>query len=287
MLGIHYFKAEPTEYAKVTVNGKTKKEGKGISCFYLANRPSFELIGTTTVDQGFSFKETTNDKQSLTIQGGFLYTVTNPQKTIEVYNFSIDPKTKIYITDDAIKLPEQIVHVIQSNARRIVQSKKLEDLLVMSEELATEVSEDLTKIKLSETWGVDVSTIYFNSIQPSPEISKALGAQYREDLLKKADTATYNRRASAVAQERAIEENQLSNQIELEQQRKELIDLQGQNEIDAATATAQAEKLAMSVFTDIDSEKIRAQALHYIGRGNSRVQTLMITPELFGGLQSK
>ena len=55
MMGISYFKAEPTEYARFSVKGKTKKEGTGISGFFMPYKTSIELIGTTTIDQSFAF----------------------------------------------------------------------------------------------------------------------------------------------------------------------------------------------------------------------------------------
>ena len=73
MIGIGYFRAEPTEYARISAKGKVAKQGKGVSGFYLSQRDSIELVRTTTIDQPVSFPEVTADKQQVTLQGGFLY----------------------------------------------------------------------------------------------------------------------------------------------------------------------------------------------------------------------
>lgn len=282
MLG--YFKAEPTEFARMSVNGRMKKEGQGIAGFYLPFRTTIELVSVALTDQGFVFTETTNDKQELTLQGGFIYRITDPGKTLGVYNFAIDPKTKQYLTEDPVKLPEQVLQLIRANARRIVQEKPLEELLVMSDELSTTVAQDMPNLA---DLGVEVRVLYFAAIQPTPEIAKALGAEYREGLLQKADKAMYERRATAVQQEKAIQENELKNKTELEQQRAQLVELQGKNTMQEAQYKADAAKLEMGVFAEMSPETIRAHALYQLGKNAARIETLTVTPEILAGLAQR
>ena len=124
MIGIGYFRAEPTEYVRMSASGKTSKEGTGISGFYFSHRDSIELIRTTAIDQPVSFPEVTADKQPVTLQGGFLYRVKEPNKVLSKYNFSVNPKTKAYRTEDHAKLPEHIVEVARTHARRTVQQSE-------------------------------------------------------------------------------------------------------------------------------------------------------------------
>ena len=83
--------------------------------------------------------------------------------------------------------------------------------------------------------------------------------------------------------QKAIQENELNNQIYLEEQRKNLVELQGQNIIDEAKYRANATKQELDVFGEIDPEKIRALALHELGKNADRIDTLTITPELLAG----
>jgi hypothetical protein len=50
MLGIEYFKAEPTEYARITVNGRVRREGTGISGLIIPALTSVELVSTATCE---------------------------------------------------------------------------------------------------------------------------------------------------------------------------------------------------------------------------------------------
>ena len=65
---------------------------------------------------------------------------------------------------------------------------------------------------LLQPLGVEVLSISFVSAKPTPEVAKALEAEYRETLLRKADEAIYARRAAAVQNERQIKENEISNE---------------------------------------------------------------------------
>jgi hypothetical protein len=114
-------------------------------------------------------------------------------------------------------------------------------------------------------------------------VAKALEAEYRESLLRRADEAIYARRADTVEKERKIKENELNTEIALEQQRERLIDLQGENtqreadyrgralereaqsraraiELEAA-ARAKAMELETEVSSGVDASKILALAL--------------------------
>ncbi|MFY7967975.1 MAG: hypothetical protein ACOVNV_02730, partial [Pirellulaceae bacterium] len=60
-------------------------------------------------------------------------------------------------------------------------------------------------------------------------MSKALEAEFREQLLRRADEAIMARRASAVEDERKIREKELESDSALEKGRSALIELQGEN----------------------------------------------------------
>jgi hypothetical protein len=84
--------------------------------------------------------------------------------------------------------------------------------------------------QLLSAMGVELMSIFFVSAKPTPEVAKALEAEYRETLLRKADEAIYARRAAAVEEERKIKENELNTDITLEQNRQQLIELEGNNQ---------------------------------------------------------
>jgi hypothetical protein len=287
MLGIKFFKAEPTEFARMRVGDKVSKEGVGISGFYLPFRTTIEMVPVTTGDQPFVFQEVSEDDQEVNLQGGFIYRVSDPKATIGRYNFSIDPRTKKYQSEDSRKLPEHILQIVRGEARKIVQKTKLENLLVMGDELAKNVGDVLGENGIASDMGVDFQTLYFESIRPKPEIAKALEANYRESLLQRADEAIYARRAQAVEKERVIQENEMKTQIEMEEKRKQLVELEGANTIQEAEYKAQATKKELEAYENVGPEMVRAQALLRLGENASRIENLTITPDLLSGIMDK
>ncbi|MBT5023125.1 SPFH domain-containing protein [Candidatus Woesearchaeota archaeon] len=286
MLGLNYFKAEPSDYVRKVVKGKVVKEGKGISGFYMPFRTNIEVVSTASIDTPFVFKEISNDNQEVTIQGGFVYKIEQPDLTLEEYNLSINPKTKEYSSDGKEKLAQHLIQLVRSESRALVQSSKLEDLIVGSDNFSETISDKLSSSTEVSLRGVKLSLLYIESILPKPEISKALEAEYREQLLQKQDEEIYKRRANAVENERTIRENEMQTEIKIEEDKKELVKLQSENLKDEAKAKAEAAKLELGAFEGLSSDSIRAHALYQLGKNADRIENLTITPELLAGLKS-
>jgi hypothetical protein len=285
MLG--YFKAEPTEFARIKAGGTIKTEGIGITAFYIPFRTTIEMVSLATVDQPFVFNEVSADKQDVALQGGLIYRVAKPELLIARYNFSVEPKTKNYLTEDAKKFPQCLVQSIQANARNIIQATQLEKLLVMTDDISSQVLEKVAKDPTIANMGITVDMLYMSSIKPKPEISKALEAEYRERLLQRADEAIFARRALAVEKERAIQENELRTKIELEEKRKALVDLQAENTLKEAEAKAQAQQKEIDVFKGVDPVLLTAQALYQLGRNAEKIENLNITPDILAGILNR
>jgi hypothetical protein len=116
----------------------------------------------------------------------------------------------------------------------------LEDVLSQYEAMAANVQGRIKQSALLEPLGAELLSVYFIAAKPTPEVAKALEAEYRETLLQKADMAISARRAAAVEEERKIKENELNTEIALEQQRHQLIDVQGNNELQEAANRGKA-----------------------------------------------
>src|SRR5262249_21376544 len=81
---------------------------------------------------------------------------------------------------------------------------------------------------------------------PSAEVEKALRVPVREAIQQEADEATFRRRAQAVEKERAIQENELQNKIELARRERQLIEQKGDNERRRITDETDTAKIAAS-----------------------------------------
>lgn len=98
--------------------------------------------------------------------------------------------------------------------------------------------------------GISIVTVRVSAVSPAPEMEKALQTPTREEIQQEADDATFQRRARAVEKERAIQENELKNKIELAKREAELIAQEGQNQRRTATERAEAEKIAVTAAAD-------------------------------------
>jgi hypothetical protein len=179
--------------------------------------------------------------------------------------------------------------------RTEIQRRALEEVLSQFETIAASVQGRIKNSDLLEPLGAELLSVYFVSAKPTPEVAKALEADYRETLLRKADMAIYARRAAAVEEERKIKENELNTEIALEEQRRRLIDLQGENEIreaqgrgkaleEEARYRARAKQMEVEVYGKLGPRKVLALALNELGINAGRIGNLTVTSEILAGL---
>ena len=99
-------------------------------------------------------------------------------------------------------------------------------MLTSGETLVTKVSATLRQAPTIEALGLEILGLSVLAIKPKPETSRALEAEAREDLLRRADKALYSRRNAAIEQERAIKENELSTEIAVENKKRQIKEAQ-------------------------------------------------------------
>lgn len=292
---IGFFKGQPTEYVIRYVGGRVAQEGQGLTFVYWKPTASIVAVPTSSVDVGFVFHETTGNFQSVTIQGQFTYRITQPRQTAALLNFSIEPRRRSYLSSDPEKLSQRITNVIQMETRREVLARSLEETLRESETIAESVFTQIRTRGLLEPMGVELTSVYFLSARPTPEVAKALEAEYRETLLRNADEAIYARRASAVEEERKIKENELQTDIALEERRQQFISLQGENtrqeaehrgkalEVEAGYRN-RALTMELEAYRTLEPKAVLALAMRDMGQNARKVGNLTITSEILAAL---
>lgn len=295
MFNIGFFKGQPTEHVIKYVGGRVVKEGAGLAFYYLQHSTQIVAIPTSSTDANFVFNEVTNNFQAVTIQGQFTYRIHNPQQAAALLNFTIDPRTRAAVSNDPERLPQRIANIIQMETRGEIQKRSLEETLRDSQTIAAGVLTRIRDAALLEPMGVELLSVYFLSAKPTPEVAKALEAEYRETLLRKADEAIYARRAAAVEEERKIKENELNTEITLEQRRQQLIELQGGNTLQEAdnrgkavereaTYKAKAMDMELAVYRALDPRTILALAMRELGQNAGNIGNLTITSEILAAL---
>src|SRR5215471_16276448 len=139
MLNIGYFKAQPTEYIVKYVSGRVVREGQGLAFFYLKHNTQVVAVPTSSVDANLVFNEVTSNFQAVTIQGQLTYRIHNPKRAAELLNFTLEPASHQYVSEDPERLAQRIANVIQMETRTEIQRRSLEEVLSQFEAIAASV----------------------------------------------------------------------------------------------------------------------------------------------------
>ncbi len=277
---IGYYKGDPTEYVLSYRDGRVARAGPGIAFLYWAPATSIVSVPTSTQDAPFILNETTSTFQAITVQGQLTYRIADPQRTAASLNFTLEPRKRKYRSTDPEKLPQRLINAIQAHLRPELSSLSLEDALRLAASLAANVLARLQADPAVATLGVECLSLFFNAVKPTPEMGKALEAEYREGLQRRADQAIYARRAAAVEQERQIKQNELNTQVLLEEKRRELVDLEGANNNKQAEYNARSNDLWLQPWRETDPRVLLALAFKLMGDNAARIGNLSITPDI-------
>src|SRR6266568_5017751 len=313
---LNFMKVPPTTYVLQFKRGKVKREGVGLSFIYSMPTSTIVAIPVASADVPFVFQEATADFQSVTLQGQLTYRVADPKRLAMLLDFSVD-KRRAFCGDDPRKLPERLVHTMQTLTRAVTKRMLLRDVLVSSDAIVEEV---LAKLKASQsvtTLGIEILGLSLLGIGPTPETARALEAGAREALQQRADEAIYARRNAAVEQERLIKESELNTEIAVEtkkrqiretqmaaeiaveQQRAQLIDRRVENERKDADSRAYVITETLKPLRDLDWKTLMmlggkgadpkamiAMAFQEMAENAQKIGELNVSPDLLKSLVS-
>ncbi len=278
----NYYKGEPNTYTISYRDGDIKKHGAGINFWYSPLTTTISAVPLASQESYFVFTESTADFQEISIQGAFTYRIEAPLDTASKLDFTVDSRSRKYRSDDPDKLVQRVVNAVQSFTRAEISRLSLEEALTTVGSLAESVSEKVTGSPDLQSLGVVVEALYFTSVRATPEMQKALEADLRENLNKRADQAIYDRRKSAVEEERKIRESEMNTDVELENRKKALVDTQARNRLKLAEAKAKAEELILSPYGDLPPQALVGLALKEWASSSGSIDNLTITPDLLG-----
>lgn len=225
MLGIRYFKAPPTTWVALFRNGKPSREGPGLSFLYFAPSATLVAVPVATSDLPFAFTEIAADFQTVTVQGQVSWRVAEPSKLAAALDFSVDAHGA-YRSEDPEKLRERLLATTQVLVRAEIQKLPLRQALGATERITAEVLPKLKAAEALTSLGIETLALSILSIRPTPETARALEAEAREALQRQSDLAIYERRNSAVEQERRIKESELSTEIAVEEKKRRIRETQ-------------------------------------------------------------
>lgn len=222
MFGFQYIKVTPTQYVLHFRDGKLRRAGTGLAFFYFKPSSSIVVVPIGSADVPFIFNEISADFQAITIQGQLTYRVQDAQRVASLLNYTVDGRPIKYVSEDPQKLPQRLINLLQVLVRAEVQKLPLKEAIHATDEVAAVVMSRLGQVNELMALGVEVLGLAIQAIRPVPEMSRALEAEAREELLRRADQAIYDRRNSAVEQERKIKENELNTEIAVEEKKRQI-----------------------------------------------------------------
>lgn len=224
MFGVNYVKFEPSEFVIKYKSGRLEKEGKGLAFYYYAPITSVIVVPTGSRSVPFIFEETTKDFQSITIQGEVNFKIEDSKKLSGLLNYDYNLAKKTYLSEDPLRLNQKVVNLVRVQTKKIFENMALKDALQCSETLAEKIIGSLVKHEEGARFGLEFLSVLILSILPNKETARALEADARENILRKADEALYIRRNAAIEQERIIKENELNTQIALEEKNRQVVE---------------------------------------------------------------
>ncbi len=281
MFGINYIKFDSMNYVIHFKNGKTKKEGRGLSFFYFAPNSSIVSIPMESKDFQFIFKETTKDYQEVSIQGQITYKIQDPKQLAEVLDFTVDSK-RHYMKDDNEKIQQRIINEAQTASAGVIQKLSLKEALRQLQQIETQIMESVQNSKTVNMLGLEILSVNVLGVTPNPEMARALEAQMRESLQKEADQAIYERRNFAVEQERIIKETELNTEIAVEEKQKQIAEKQMETEVvkqeneqklkemDMASNISLEDSKQKLIELRVENEKKEADVKEYVLHANLR-----------------
>lgn len=300
-MAIRYKKFESTDYVIKVKKGSIVDRGPGLSFFYNTMTTSMMVIPTTAFDTSFAYDDImTADFQKLNVQGDISYVIANYEKAAKMVNFSYKDTKKEYetvLSQAKATMAKRILNLTKVYIANFISSRQVREAIKTAEELAQVLRNALKEDETIQEYGIKILAVSILGISPQPDTRKALEAATREEILKQQDDAIYKRRNSAIEQERAIKENELNTEIKiaekekerkekemetsrmlqekqaeldarkiaddinLEEEKKKLVNLQTENEKKKSDAKAYDSQVLLATFAGVDSEIIKALAI--------------------------
>jgi regulator of protease activity HflC (stomatin/prohibitin superfamily) len=240
-----HLRSEPTSHMLHYRGGRLVRSGRGIAYWFLPISASVAEIPCDDRDLTFLFHGRTSDFQDVTTQGVITYRVVDPARVAARVDFSIDVGRGTWLRKPLEQIGQMLSQLAQQFAWDYVSGRELREVLAEGMiAIGERVRAGFAAHAPLAEMGLQIVSVRVAGVAPTAELEKALQTPAREAIQQQADQATFERRALAVEKERAIQENELQNRIELAKREEQLIAQQGQNERSQAKEHAEARAIA-------------------------------------------
>jgi regulator of protease activity HflC (stomatin/prohibitin superfamily) len=241
---VRHLRSETTSFLLRYKKGRLVQSGRALGFWFMPLSTSIAELPIEDRELSFLFHARTADFQDATVQGAVAYRVREPEKLAERVDFSIDLRHGRWLKQPLESLSQLITQLAQQLGVSWVGEHELRRVLTVGPSLLRErIEAGLIGDPSLSAIGLDVTAVRIAKVGPIPELERALEAPMRERLQQEADEAGFNRRALAVEKERAIQENELQNQVELAKREEQLIRQRGVNEQRRAAEEAETGRI--------------------------------------------
>lgn len=255
MFGFRFIKFQPSEYVLKYRNGKVTKEGAGISFHYFVPTTSIVAVPIGSVDVPFIFEEVTSDFQAVTVQGQINFRIIDQKKLAGLLNYTLNLRGRGYASEDPKKLPQRVINIVRVLTKKTLEGMQLEEAIKSSEALAKGILEEIKKNEEINLIGIEILGLSILAVLPNKETARALEAQTREQILKKADDAIYERRNASIEQERRVKENEFNTEIAIENKKKQVRETQIEAERAVQLKQNQLKEEQMNFDTSLEEKR--------------------------------
>ncbi|WP_124980477.1 SPFH domain-containing protein [Nonlabens xiamenensis] len=254
MFGIKHIKFDSMTYVLHFKNGNIKREGRGLSFFYFAPNSSIAAIPMGSNDLPFVFNESTNDYQTVTIQGQISYKINNPKTLADVLDFTVQDNGQ-YKKNDIEKLNQRIINEAQTATSAYIHGIKLKEAIRSAKAIEEKITEGLKSSTAIGMLGIEILGANILAIQATPEMARALETETREKLQQEADLAVYERRNFAVEQERIIKESELNTEIAVEEKQKQIAEKKMESDVQKAENQRKLREMQLEADISVENQR--------------------------------
>ena len=258
---LRHLRAEPSFHILRFRRGKLVASGRGLAFWFRPLSTSVAEIPMDDRELPFLFHGRAKDFQDTTVQGVVTFRVVDPERVAERVDFALDLGTGATLKQPLDKLAGLLTELAQQFALGYLAQTDLRHTLAEGvAEIRERIWQGLHEDAALEAMGLEVVAVRVGAVKPVAEVEKALQIPAREVIQQEADQATFRRRAEAVEQERAVQENELQSQIELARREANLIEQRGENEMKRVTDEAEAARIGAEAEAERTGIGARAQA---------------------------
>lgn len=244
LLVFNHLRAEESSCIIHSKSGKVLRAGRGLSFWFLPLAASIAEVPLDDRELPILFHGRSEEFQDVTVQAVATWRVAKPNALSRRVDFSIDLADGTWTKQPLETMSTMLTELAQQLAWDYLAQTSLKEILAHGiEPIRNLIRDGLVADSNLLEMGIEIVSVRIASIRPTAETERALQTPARERIQQEADSATFERRALAVKQERAIEENELQNRIELARQENILIEQQGANEMRRVTDEAEHKRI--------------------------------------------